>query len=60
LKLFLIYTLEILVGALESRVLPYDSGGWGPFENIEYLHNPVRGPFENRVLTHYSYYWGAF
>jgi len=44
LQRFLIYAIEMLVGALwkQSKLLTHYSGGWGPFES--------------RVLAHYSCY----
>jgi len=46
LKRFLIYTLEMLVVPCESRVSCLDTTV------------AVEGPFESRVPTHCSYYWG--
>jgi len=60
LKLFLINTLEMLVGPFESRLLTHYSGGWAPLK-ARYLHFKVSigCPFESRVLTYYTCCWGS-
>ena len=59
LKLFLIYTLEMLAVPVKAEYLHLQWGLEAPLK-AEYLHIEVAvvGSFESRVLTQYSCCWG--
>jgi len=61
LKLFIIYTLEMLVGPFESEVHTHSSCCWEPLwkQRTYTLNLILRTPLkaEQALLTHYSCYW---
>jgi len=61
LKLFLIYTLKILVGSLwKQRTYTLQLLFGALWRQSTYILQLLLAPIESKVLTHCSCYWGPF